>query len=164
MRAGSATPTTRNSSQQDLYNRSRNTDQGMHFHTRKVFISKHSNAQIKENRSRNAMQLQTSPQQLGTVPSRIYTTDQGIQIKACISKHEKYASPNTQMHRSRKKDQGMQLQTSPQQRNNSTTRHSSHLTRTDQGIQMHRSMNTDQGMQLQTSRILHRSRNTDQVQ
>jgi hypothetical protein len=47
-------PTTRNSSQQDLYDRSRNTDHGVHFQTRKVCISKHSNAQIKENGSRNA--------------------------------------------------------------------------------------------------------------
>jgi hypothetical protein len=31
------------------------------------------------------MQLQTSPQQLGTVPNRINTTEQGTQIKACIS-------------------------------------------------------------------------------
>jgi hypothetical protein len=31
------------------------------------------------------MQLQTSPQQLGRVPNRINTTEQGTQIKACIS-------------------------------------------------------------------------------
>jgi hypothetical protein len=224
-------PTTRNSSQQDLYNISRNTDQGMHFQrllqrmhlqtlkctdqgkrikecnskhrpnnseqfpagsiqqikeyrtrhalhfqTRKVWISKHSNAQMKE--MDQGMQLQTSPQQLGTVPSRIYATDQGMHFqtrKVCISKHSnaqikengsRNATPinaPTTRHSSQRtqdacisKATRMQLQTlkctdqgkrikecnSKRRPNNSaqfptragiyaTTRHSSHLARTD---------------------------------
>jgi hypothetical protein len=64
--------------------------------------------------------------------------------------HEKYAFPNSQMYRSRKTDQGMQLKTSPQQpetvpnarRIYATTRYSSHL------ASQNRSRNTDQGMHL----------------
>jgi hypothetical protein len=95
-----------------------------------------------------------------------YTTDQGIQIKACISKHEKYASPNTQMYRSRKTDQGMQLQTSPQQLGTVPSR----IYTTDQGIQikacicMHLQTLkcTDQGKRIKECNSKHRPNNSEQ--
>ena len=113
------------------------TRHALHFYTLQECISKHSNAQIKECNSNIAPTTRHSsqcaqdlqPQQRGTVPSRIYTTDQGIQIKACIFKHEKYSSPNTQMDNSRN---AMQLQTSPQQLGTVPSR----IYMTDQGIQI----------------------------
>jgi hypothetical protein len=51
--------------------------------------------------------------------------------------HENYASPNNQMHRSRKTDQGMQLQTSPQQL----------------GTVPSRIYTTDQGMHFRTPKV-----------
>jgi hypothetical protein len=100
-------PTTRNSSQQDQYNRSRNTDQGMNFQTLQECISKHSNAQIKEYGSRNA-----TP----NIAHTPYCTDQ---LQECISKDSnaqikeygsRNATPNIALTAQIKcSDQGIQI-------------------------------------------------------
>jgi hypothetical protein len=108
-----------------------NTYQGMQLQTspqqpnaRRIYKARHYKNAFPNTQSRNAtpniaptMQLQTSPQQLGTVPNarRIYK-----------ARHYKNAFPSTQMHRSRNAAPNIAPTTRrSSQLHNPTTRHSS---------------------------------------